>query len=456
MPPDQICVWPFASGLNNAGEVIGFTRAGIPPGITIWSLAKGAWRRRCAAWPEEYDWVDRSAAHCAWAAAQVLKMGTVPVFADSGAYSVIKEWKKGEEAPKLSRDQWDVVMANYMALALGQRSRGTLWPVLPDEIGSQAGTMKQLRRYRPEIDDLLRARVTPIAVVHHGRRSLPDYASDIADALGTEKLVLAFPVAKGRTTPNQVRRAIEGLEFEPLGIHLLGISPQSARWHLYLRALADVPRRWTISTDAAMHRALFMRARHLGPLTKEQDDVAGIIEETVRRQRKFRDPLLRPNLSIRHELAEPTWWLGKAEREAIIADAISDGIVADAPKGLPVDVVDERPAEWDDLQWRMAHWDQFKLGLFRFDPSAALPFWVGRNWELEPAASWMATRLQEVYLRTLKLHTTALRKEQAIRRHYTGQRPRRLLRPGESIAVEPACFPVPRLAQMELRLEGPR
>lgn len=457
MPAAEICVWPFASGLNNAGEVIGFTRAGLPPGLTVWRLEKGAWRRSCAAWPDDWNWVDKSAAHCMWAAGQVLKMGDVPIFYDSGAYSVIKEWDKGKKGKKLGQHEWEVVLSNYMALAQTQRKPRTLWPVLPDEIGSQPGTFKQLKRFSAEIRDLLRAKVSAIGVLHKGKLSLADCAYKMAETLGTDKFVAAFPVVGGRTTPEEVAEAIDRMPIKPLGYHLLGISPGSDQWPSYSRALADAPRSMTLSTDAALVRGLVMRKRYLGPLTKEQDDVDVIIEATIRHQRKFKDPLLRPNLSIRHELAQPDMWLAKGDRERIIEAAIDEGLVERRPyKTMKDTAVRVAPGEtrpeygepewWADWRWRHMLWT------FYTAPTAALSLWVGPNWKNEPMASWMAAQLQQAYLRTIRTHTTALRKEQAIRRHFTGQKPNRLLRPEESIPVKPACFTVPRLAQMELKL----
>jgi len=457
VPAAEICVWPFASGLNNAGEVIGFTRAGLPPGLTVWRLEKGSWRRSCAAWPDDWDWVDKKAAHCMWAAGQVLKMGDVPIFYDSGAYSVIKEWEKGEKANKLGKHEWEVVLSNYMALAQSQRKPRTLWPVLPDEIGSQPGTFKQLKRFGAEIRDLLRAKVSAIGVLHKGKLSLPDCAYKMAETLGTDKFVVAFPVVGGRTTPEEVAAAIDRMPIKPLGYHLLGISPGSDQWPMSSRALADAPRTMTLSTDAALVRGLVMRKRYLGPLTKEQDEVDVIIESTVRHQRKFKDPLLRPNLSIRHELVQPDLWLAKGDRERIIEAAIDEGLVQRRPyktmkdTSVTVEAGEEPPPPNTPEWWEDWHWRQM-LSTFYAAPSAALPLWVGPNWKKEPMASWLAGRLQEAYLRTLRTHTTALRKEQAIRRHITGKKPNRLLRPDESLPVRPACFVVPRLAQMELKL----
>jgi hypothetical protein len=391
-----------------------------------------------------------------WAAGQVLKLGTVPVFYDSGAYSVIKEWKKGKAGKPLGAKEWEVVLSNYMALAESQRQPRTLWPVLPDEIGSQAGTFKQLKRFAPALRDLLATKVAAIGVLHKGRLSLADFAYRMAEELGTDKYVVGFPVVGGRTTPEEIAETIDRLDIKPLGIHLLGISPGSDQWYRYSQALADAPRGMTLSTDAALVRGLVMRKRYIGPLTQEQDDVDAIIETTVRKQRRFKDPLLRPNFSIRHELAQPHLWLTKKERERIIRAAIDEGLVEGQPFKSMKDFsqmydADEAPpprSEDDMAQWAARH----KLWIFYTSPTLALPLWTGPNWNHEPMASWLAGQLQETYLRTLRDHTTALRKEQAIRRHFTGMRPSRLLRVDETRPVRPACFMVPRLAQMELKL----
>lgn len=441
----ELCVWPFASGLNNAGEVIGFWRAGIPPGVTVFRYNQGRWLHSCAAWPESWDWIDRRAAHCLWAAGQVLRQGGVPVFADSGAYSVIKEVSRGREASALSREHWEVVLANYAGLAAVQRTPGDLWTVLPDVIGSQAETLAQLRRFAGEVRRLLDAQVTPIVVLHHGRRSLARFATDLADTVGTQDLVLGFPVAQGRTSPQQVAETLRDLEITPRGIHLLGIGPKSPRWTSYLRALADVAPAWTVSSDAVAHRALLGRTARHGPLTQEQDEVARLIESTVRSKKPFQDPILRPNFSLREELSHPHLWLSKDERDKILAAAVDDGIVGER---VTLSLLDSLGASDASEFARSA--DRHKMLVFRADPTTALPLWVGFRWEREPTATWMARKLADAYLRTLRVHTTALRKEQAIRRYFTGHRPTRLLLPAEALAVRQVCFTVPSGLQLDL------
>jgi hypothetical protein len=457
----QICAWPFASGLNNAGEVIGFARAGIPPGVTVLRLQQGKWRRNCGAWADEYNWVDRKSAHCTWAVGQVLKRSMSPVFIDSGAYSVIGEMEKGRDAPKMRQEEWDIVLVNYVALALSQGTPGLLWPVLPDEIGSQAGTFRQIKRYLPEITDILRAKVNAIAVMHSGRLSRVDYASKVADTLHTDKFVLGFPVVGGRTTPEELAETIDRLDIRPLGVHLLGISPQSRDWWRFVKALAELPRGMSVSCDAVMHRPLLKRTEFYGPLTRQQDEVRHVIEDTVRSQRRFKDPLLRPDFQIRSELAIPSLWLSKSERAKIIEAAIAEGLVQRAPYKR-ADVKDYNryagDPDWAEDEFRRVYakwYHQHKLFSFYEHPTEALLTWVGPDWQHEPMASWMAGKLQEAYLRTLGDHTSALRKEQAIRRHFTGQKPNRLLRPNEALSVEPACFALPRMGQMELVAPAP-
>jgi hypothetical protein len=425
----NVCVWTFASGLSNAGEVLGFTRSGIPPGITIWSLSKGSWHKKCAAWPEGWDWVDRKGAFCLRSAGWVAGSG-IPVFMDSGAYAESKEG-----APALTDDQWEVVLTNYIAVAEAYEGTAarSLWLAFPDEVGSQAGTLRRLRKWQGALRDLIKLGVNPIVVLHAGgSRTRTQFADEVAKILGTRDLVLGFPVAQRRTTPQELTETLSRLRWRPKGVHLLGISPKSADWHAYLAALVDLPEELVVSSDAVMHRPLLKRTGPVGALTVEQ----------------------RPDFRLGAELRQPDWWLPKAERRQIVREAMDAGLIPRVALGAEPESEyqeDQDPADWyaKNLVWT-----------FQFSPTTALINWAGivpapfskggpAKWKSE-RGRWLKERLEQAYWELLERHTTALRKEQAIRRYYTGQRPNRLLRPNEVVRVAQACYPVSPLGQMEL------
>jgi hypothetical protein len=300
--------------------------------------------------------VARGAPRSCWLALKdaAVQLG-IPVFVDSGAYG---EFGKKESIPPV---MWRAMLADQLELA---RIIGPLAVlVLPDKVGDQAGTLRRLRKYSPEINAILDTGARGIVALQPGPLSDAQMAREIASALGRKDWLVGFPTtARARRDPAEIRHTLETFPWTPRGVHLLGIGPAAAAWPEYLAALAPLPADAWASSDAVLVRRLVGRAhvdpsgreRPLGALTQQEDIArAELLEEAWG---GVSDPLARASLDPTEQLPDPSGWLPAGEARRIGRAGVQAGLLtpqeavafaADPTLGLrEVQGRDEPGAEW--------------------------------------------------------------------------------------------------------------
>lgn len=350
MPPRSI--WAFASGSNAPGEIVGFARAGVPPGVAMLRWDKEQ---------EKFKWLcghveARGAPRSCWRALlDVALQLRIPVFADSGAYS---EFVAGKPIPP---NLWRAMLADQLDLA---RRVGPLAViVLPDKVADQAGTLRRIRTYKAEINAILDAGARGVAALQPGRRSDIEMAEEISSILGRRDWVVGFPTtSRARRDPAEIRDTLARFPWQPAGVHLLGIGPAAPDWPVYMGALAPLPPGAWASSDTVVQRRLVGREHTteegrqfpLGPLT-EQEDIAKaeLLEEAWG---GVSDPLVGAQVDPTEQLPFPTGWMGMGVAKEIARAGVRAGrlteteavaFAADPTAGrLMVQERDDPGAEW--------------------------------------------------------------------------------------------------------------
>lgn len=320
-------IWTFASGSNNPGEIAGYARAGIPPGVAMLRWSGDAWAWLCGmgtgATRAPYD---------CWATLLdvVMQIPTLPVFVDTGAFA------EAATPKPITPALWHEILGGQLELARRIGPRAAL--VLPDKVGDQTATLRRLRQYRAQVTAILDARARGIVVLQRGRLSAAQMAVEVAQILGRADFVLGFPTARARTSPGEIRTALAELPWRAAGVHLLGIGPDSDRFAAYVAALAPLPEGAWASCDAVLHRRLVGRAHTSArgdvyptrPMTEQQDIArAELLEQAWG---GVEDPLVREAVDPTEQLVEPSGWMtaevareiarrGVAERVLTRADA---------------------------------------------------------------------------------------------------------------------------------------
>lgn len=351
MPPRSI--WAFASGSNSPGEIAGFARAGIPPGVAMlrWDKEQEKFKWSCG-------YIEaRGAPRSCWLALRDTALQLrIPVFVDSGAYS---EFVAGTPIPAKF---WRAMLADQLDLA---RNIGPLAViVLPDKVADQAGTLRRIRKYRDEINAILDTGARGIAALQPGRRGDIEMAEEISSALGRRDWVVGFPTtARARRDPAEILATLEAFPWRPAGVHLLGLSPSAPDWPAYMTALRPLPPDVWASSDTVTQRRLVGRAhldpktgreRPLGPLTMQEDVAkAELLEEAWG---GVSDPLARAQIDPTEQLPFPSDWMPKGVAQEIARAGVGAGMLttteavafaADPTAGrLMVQERDEPGAEW--------------------------------------------------------------------------------------------------------------
>ncbi len=123
--PPRVLV--FASGVNKAREIRGFSLARIPVGF--------------------------SAGHVRGEAIAELQRSELPLFADSGAFSEVALTAAGlGVVHPISHQGWRTRLSLYQLLA--ERHGSNLSAVVPDRVADQEQTLVLLARYRQQLRDL--------------------------------------------------------------------------------------------------------------------------------------------------------------------------------------------------------------------------------------------------------------------------------------------------------------
>lgn len=354
-------IWAFASGSNAPGEMVGFARAGIPPGVAM------------LRWRNGYHWLcgeseAQGEPYMCWITLrEVARQLKSPVFVDSGAFS---EFGRDELIPPR---MWRAMLADQLELA---RQVGPLAViVLPDKVADQNGTLRRLRTYRDEVNAILDAGARGIVALQPGRRSDAEMAESVAKVLGRRDWIVGFPTTqRARRDPAEIRDALANFPWTPTGVHLLGLSPAAPDWDLYMWSLGPLSAATWASSDTVMQRRLLGREHAdaegrtypLKPLT-EQEDIARaqLLEEAWT---GVSDPLVGAQLDPTEQLPYPGGWMTRGTATRIARDGRLAGMLTGAEARSFVEdptagrtMVHERdepgPVWWLDAAIERAWWE---------------------------------------------------------------------------------------------------
>lgn len=190
----------FFSGLNQAGQIRGFASVHCDIGVCAPLVSAKA----------EAELIALRGTGCC-------------LFVDSGAFS--------ETAEKPIR--WARVFSLYrrLAAALG----ANCYLVAPDRIGDQAESLRRLRQFRAEVQELRRMGANVLVPMQKGARSYRDMAAAISAALGFSDWIPAIPCKKAATSPQEVREFAQ--QVQPQQVHFLGLGRTRRNCTEYLDAL---------------------------------------------------------------------------------------------------------------------------------------------------------------------------------------------------------------------------
>jgi len=301
----------FASGSNHEGEIRGFHRLGINPGVAADRLN------------------DRNVHELKQLAGTGRK-----VFVDSGAFGEIdfnvpKKGQKGPPRPDLpigapfvvkpiTDDEWQKRLGRYHELA--QVLGGQMYAVAPDKVAHQSETLERLARYAPQVREIAKLGAHVMVPMQKGQLAMPDFAQVAAKRLGMkpDALIWAIPMKKDATTLDELEDFVR--EAKPGRVHLLGVGPDSKAYPA-IRAMFDrVAPGTALTLDSVKITAAVGRdgttpdgKPKARALTAAQDRVREAIEASAFRAD---DPEL-PDYT--DHAAEPSEWTTEASRRRLWA-----------------------------------------------------------------------------------------------------------------------------------------
>ncbi len=356
-------IWAFASGSNSPGKIVGSAMAGFPPGVALLRWEDGAWKWDCGSGTGATP----SARACWFTLLETAQKLKTPVFVDSGAFA-----EMGAPEP-IPPGLWREVLAHQLALA---RAVGPLAVVvLPDKVGDQGATLRRLRRYRDQVAEILDAGARGVVVLHKGRRSDASMAREISEALVREDWVIGFPTVRAKREPSEIRAVLDALPYHPVGVHLLGIGPASARWPEYLSALGGLPADTWVSSDAVLHRR-FVGRPHVGPRGRRYKLGPLTEQQNIARQELFEEawagvyePLVGEMLDPTEQLPAPSDWMPRGVARQIAAAGARAGLLTqneaatfteDPTRGRELVMERDEPGAewWLDNQIEVAWWQR--------------------------------------------------------------------------------------------------
>ena len=239
----------YCSGANRKPDYMGLAYANINFGISIEELSKKNLQKILEI-AEEFK--------------------EIKIFADSGAFAEVQYSKGGIRSIKkaITHEEWERRLSKYEVLANSYGKR--LLAIAPDCVGDQTETLKRIEKYKSEILNLLNKClvVVPLQV---GEMSLFEMYEKIIEILETDNFIIGIPCKKGATSFDELKSFIK--EISPKPVHLLGMSPSSSKWKVTKEMILEeeYPLE-NLSMDSVRLRALVMRKKYLGPLTRKMDD----------------------------------------------------------------------------------------------------------------------------------------------------------------------------------------
>jgi hypothetical protein len=144
---------------------------------------------------------------------------------DSGAFSEVTMTAAGPRVTvPISDKEWLRRLAVYERLGNALGSKALL--VAPDQVGSQAETLRRLTRYAPVLARIVATGARFLVPLQVGKFSHEEFYSKAIEAAGVA-LIPAFPLRKAVTSADEIRRFVAAVR--PERVHLLGMGAQNAR-----------------------------------------------------------------------------------------------------------------------------------------------------------------------------------------------------------------------------------
>jgi len=287
----------FASGSNNAGEILGFAQSGMNVGVAV---------------PEIYK---NTPVHKASQTALKDLEGTgTKVFVDSGAFAEVG-FKKGVPYVKeaITDTEWKKRLGMYVELAevLGNQ----IYLVAPDKIASQSETLERLKKYLPILDPVFNrsksARPNLIVPIPQGEIPLIEVDKRIRQIIGRSDYIRGIPMKNNATTLPQLVEFVKQLYKDksvpkPIQLHILGKGRVSGPpdWSNHIRPeLEKIDPNMEVSLDSVRLRSITGRGGKAYQ-DKVAQEVRQEVEKTFKGVRLRLPTLYAQRLREEHEKAK--------------------------------------------------------------------------------------------------------------------------------------------------------
>lgn len=244
----------FASGSNQPGEIRGLADIGKAVGA---SFGRPSPSKRS---PEK--WKRDCSPACVVELKNAMLEG-VPVFLDSGAYS---EFTAGGKSP-ITAKMWKERLNVYADLADSGASLANV--VAPDKVGDQTESFKRLRKYAPQLRNLIKKGASVLVPLQSGALTLPQAHREATKVLKTDRWIPALPFQAETITDEEFGAYLAAIR--PKRVHLLGIGPESKRARNVVSQIKKNSPDTAVQMDSTVIRSRVGRARAIGPLTAAQD-----------------------------------------------------------------------------------------------------------------------------------------------------------------------------------------
>ncbi len=285
--PPRVLV--FASGVNEAREIRGFSLARIPIGF--------------------------SAGHVRGEAIAELQRSELPLFADSGAFSEVALTAAGlVVVHPISHQGWSKRLSLYQLLA--ERHGSNLSVVVPDRVADQKHTLVLLARYRRQLESLAETGARLLIPVQAGALT-PEIFFQLALDVAGVTMSPALPMKKAGMSHGKVLAFLQ--EVRPAHVHLLGMGFERERAKRLVRLLLSSFEALTVSLDSNRLRAV---AGHSRPMTGQERRYQATPVSSL--YAEVEHPALagsRVHLDYTEAIAFPSMWAGAPELERIASEA---------------------------------------------------------------------------------------------------------------------------------------
>ena len=272
----SIPVLHFASGSNHPGEIRGFADFGKAVGAAISGTSKRKsdgsmrWYRLC-----RQDCIDELV--------RATQKG-IPVFLDSGAFSEVAPTKTPgvfRVVAPITPSMWKERLSVYQELA--EKAGPMANVVAPDMVGFQEQSFQRLKKYAPEVRELIRTGANVLVPLQKGSLSLAEAYKKAAQILGSEDWVPALPFKMAATTPAELELFLA--EIKPRRVHLLGVGPRTSK--AKSNALANAIRRGSPGTQVQMDSVAITAhsAREKGKPPRRVTAAQDVARERLRQER---------------------------------------------------------------------------------------------------------------------------------------------------------------------------